>query len=71
MHAATRIALLTGVTALALAPSSAQLVADIGLIAADGTEEVLSDEETIVQSADAGYTSLFCKSTQAWDLCLW
>ena len=68
MHAATRVALLT---ALALATSSAQLVADIGLIAADGTEEVLSDGETIVQSADAGYTSLFCKSTQAWDLCLW
>jgi len=68
MHAATRVALLT---ALALATSSAQLVADIGLIAADGTEEVLSDGETIVQSADAGYTSLFCKSTEAWDQCIW
>ena len=59
-------------TALALVPSSAQLfVAEIGLISADGTEVGLSNGETIVQSADATYTSLFCKSTQAWDQCLW
>ena len=60
--------------ALALAPFSEQqqqLEAEIGLIAADGSEEVLPNDETIVQYADAASTSLFCKSTVTWDQCLW
>ena len=68
MRAATRVALLT---ALALAPSAAQLTTEIGLITVDGSEEVLSDKATIVQSSDADYTTLFCESTATWDQCIW
>ena len=56
--------------ALAMAPFSEQqqqLDAEIGLIAVDGSEEVLPNDETIVQYADAASTSLFCKSTVTWD----
>ena len=68
MRAATRVALLT---ALALAPSAAQLMTDIGLIMLDGSEKVLSDNATIVQSSAADYTTLFCESAVTWDQCIW
>ena len=68
MRAATRVALLI---ALALGPSAAQLMTDIGLIMVDGSEKVLSDNATIVQSSEADYTSLFCESAVAWDQCIW
>ena len=68
MRAATRVALLT---ALALAPSAAQLMTDIGLIMVDGTKNILSDNATIVQSSTADYTTLFCESEVAWDQCIW
>ena len=68
MRVATRVAVLT---ALALAPSAAQLMTEIGLIMVDGTKNTLSDNATIVQSSAADYTSLFCESAVSWDQCIW
>ena len=68
MRVATSVAVLT---ALALAPSAAQLMTEIGLIMVDGSEKALSDNATIVQSRAAEYTSLFCESAVTWDQCIW